>query len=83
MGQSLSAIKKIKASAASLVPDGQGPILISGPKLRRSLDISAVTLWRWRNDENAGFPTATVINGRLYFPWDGVQAWLAKQKRAV
>jgi hypothetical protein len=47
------------------------------------LDVSAVTLWRRRNDEKAGFPKATVINGRLYFLWDEVLAWLAKQRRAA
>jgi predicted DNA-binding transcriptional regulator AlpA len=64
-------------------PDGRAAVLISGPKLRRYLDVSAVTLWRWRNDEKAEFPGATMINGRLYFSWDEVLAWLAKQKRAA
>jgi len=79
MGHSLSKTDKDKASVTSPVADG----LISGPKLRRFLDVSAVTLWRRRNDEKAGFPKATVINGRLYFLWDEVLAWLAKQRRAA
>lgn len=57
-------------------------ILVPGPKLRRLFGISAVSLWRWRNDEHLGFPQAKVINGRLYFRWDEVQAWLAKQQSA-
>jgi hypothetical protein len=52
---------------------------IPGPKLRAKLGISAVTLWRWRHDEETGFPPAKVINGRLYFPLGAVSAWLAQQ----
>jgi predicted DNA-binding transcriptional regulator AlpA len=68
---------------ADLALDESLPLLVSGPSLRRVLDISAVTLWRWRHDERAGFPSAKSINGRLYFPWAEVQAWLAKQQRAT
>jgi predicted DNA-binding transcriptional regulator AlpA len=53
--------------------------LIPGPKLRAKLGISAVTLWRWRHDPDAGFPAPKLINGRLYFPSDAVAAWLASQ----
>ena len=52
---------------------------IPGPKLRAKLGISAVTLWRWRHDEQAAFPAPKVINGRLYFPAGAVSDWLAKQ----
>ena len=55
---------------------------IPGPKLRAKLGISAVTLWRWRHDEDSGFPVPKVIKGRLYFPMDAVSAWLAKQPEA-
>jgi predicted DNA-binding transcriptional regulator AlpA len=58
-------------------------VLVSGPKLRRMLDISPVTLWRWRHDKSMGFPTARSINGRLYFPWHEVFAWLESQQQAV
>jgi Helix-turn-helix domain len=53
--------------------------LVSGPKLRRILDVSPVTLWRWRHDERMGFPAAKCIQGRLYFPWHEVSAWLERQ----
>jgi predicted DNA-binding transcriptional regulator AlpA len=54
--------------------------LISGPKLRAKLGISAVTLWRWRHDEACDFPAPKVINGRLYFPLAAVSDWLARQQ---
>jgi hypothetical protein len=53
--------------------------LVSGPKLRRILDVSPVTLWRWRHDKTMGFPAAKRIQGRLYFPWHEVAAWLEQQ----
>jgi predicted DNA-binding transcriptional regulator AlpA len=56
---------------------------IPGPKLQAKLGISAVTLWRWRHDPDAGFPAAKLINGRLYFPFGAVAAWLARQPEAV
>jgi hypothetical protein len=52
---------------------------VTGPTLRRLLNISAVTLWRWRHRKESGFPSAKSINGRLYFYWPDVQAWLGKQ----
>ena len=57
--------------------------LISGPKLRAKLGISAVTLWRWRHDEGMDFPAAKLINGRTYFPWAKVVAWLERQQEAA
>jgi predicted DNA-binding transcriptional regulator AlpA len=54
---------------------------VTGPTLRRMLDISAVTLWRWR--QKNGFPTAKSINGRLYFPCHEVETWLESQPDAA
>jgi predicted DNA-binding transcriptional regulator AlpA len=56
---------------------------IPGPKLRAKLGISAVTLWRWRHDKAKSFPSAKVINGRLYFALGAVTAWLARQADAA
>jgi predicted DNA-binding transcriptional regulator AlpA len=67
-------------AGAAAVPE---LLMIPGPKLRRMIGISAVTLWRWRHDDSAGFPSATSINGRLYFRWPEVQAWLARQQQAA
>ena len=47
------------------------------------LNIGPVTLWRWRHSKSNGFPVAKSINGRLYFYWPDVQAWLDKQPVAA
>lgn len=56
---------------------------VTGPTLRKTLNISAVTLWRWRHNKRSGFPAAKSINGRLYFAWADVQAWLDRQPVAA
>lgn len=53
---------------------------ITGPTLRKKLNISAPTLWRWRRFD---FPIPKIINGRLYFRIDQVEAWMAAQRDAV
>ena len=54
---------------------------VSGPTLSNILNISSVTLWRWRR--TGGFPTAKRVNGRLYFFRDEVAAWLDSQQDAI
>jgi hypothetical protein len=79
---SVGRIVKTKAGMMSLAPAFAGEaVLVPAPKLRRMIGVSAVTLWRWR--AYAGFPAATTINGRNYFPWADVEAWLASQQRAA
>jgi hypothetical protein len=55
---------------------------VTGPTLRRMLNISAVTLWRWRHDPRISFPAAKRVNGRMFFAWHEVAAWLDKQPNA-
>jgi predicted DNA-binding transcriptional regulator AlpA len=57
------------------------PRWVTGPTLREMLNISAPTLWRWRR--GGGFPIPKVINGRLYFAADQVEAWMAAQPNAA
>ena len=54
---------------------------MTGPTLRRMLNISAVTLWRWRRDRD--FPIGKRINGRLYFPLRDVTLWLNAQPSSL
>jgi predicted DNA-binding transcriptional regulator AlpA len=54
---------------------------VPGPKLRASLGISAVTLWRWRHDKGLGFPQPLKINDRLYFPRAQVLEWLEARRK--
>jgi len=54
---------------------------VTGPTVRKRLNISAVTLWRWR--QAGGFPIGKRINGRLYFLWDEVESWLDAQPNAA
>jgi hypothetical protein len=56
---------------------------VTGPTLRKILNISSVTLWRWRHDPSMGFPIAKRINGRTFFAWHEVAAWLEKQPNAA
>lgn len=76
---------KLQPGAATLaLPELTNEVVfVPAPKLRRMLGVSAVTLWRWRQDEAAGFPRATTINGRNYFPWAGVRAWLAARQQQM
>jgi hypothetical protein len=82
MGTKKRRSKRAASLMAGLAPVGTDNDYIPGPKLRAKLGISAVTLWRWRHDPDAGFPAPKLINGRLYFPSGPVAAWLAGQPEA-
>jgi predicted DNA-binding transcriptional regulator AlpA len=75
--------RKREASLLATARRTSADDFITGPKLRARLGISAVTLWRWRHDEQAAFPAPKVINGRLYFPSGAISDWLAKQPEAA
>jgi predicted DNA-binding transcriptional regulator AlpA len=61
--------------------DAAPPELIMAARLSKRLGISTVTLWRWRHDEELGFPKGRKINDRVYFPWHEVAAWLERQQQ--
>jgi prophage regulatory protein len=51
--------------------------LISRRQIRKLIDVSDMTLWRW---EQAGtFPRHLTINGRNYWRRSDVLAWLDRQ----
>ena len=82
--------RRLKRSAAAPARTDFAPAtqldsntLLPGPKLRQILGVSPVTLWRWRHDESMRFPKAKSIQGRLYFPWSAIAAWLASRPEAV
>jgi len=53
----------------------QGKYLPSRPLRRRYHDISDMTLWRWLNDDELGFPRPVIINGRRYWLISELEAW--------
>jgi predicted DNA-binding transcriptional regulator AlpA len=55
---------------------------IPGPRVRQQLGISAVTLWRWRQDNQINFPPGKRIKGRLYFSQADISNWLASREVA-
>jgi predicted DNA-binding transcriptional regulator AlpA len=73
----------VKTAPAAAAKPPAATEFVPGPKLRKQLGISAVTLWRWRHDEALGFPPAKSIKGRLYFPLGPVTDWLARQQQAA
>jgi predicted DNA-binding transcriptional regulator AlpA len=54
---------------------------VTGPTLRKNLNIGRTTLWRWRM--YGGFPVGKRVNGRLYFSGNEVDAWLEAQPDAA
>jgi predicted DNA-binding transcriptional regulator AlpA len=55
---------------------------LTGPALRRKLgNVSPMTLWRWRR--NKDFPVPKVINNRLYFAEDQVEAWITARPDGI
>jgi predicted DNA-binding transcriptional regulator AlpA len=36
---------------------------------------SEMSLWRWRHDDKLTFPKPTIINKRLYWRVDELEAW--------
>ena len=74
--------RRVAAAGASLaLPAAPEAILIGQSKLRRQLNVSPMTFWRWLHDEKLAFPASLRINDRVYFRWVDVQAWLARQQQ--
>jgi hypothetical protein len=54
---------------------------VTSNTLRRYIDVSAVTLWRWRQDPT--FPPPRVINGRNFYDLPAVEAYLIAKSEAA
>jgi hypothetical protein len=49
---------------------------ITQPEAARLLgDVSAMTMWRWRNNPEMQFPEAIQVNGRIYFRRAEIVSW--------
>jgi hypothetical protein len=59
----------------SIPSTGRGKWLRNG-QLARYLGISNMTLWRWKNDPDLGFPDATEINGIEFNDLDRIDEWM-------
>jgi predicted DNA-binding transcriptional regulator AlpA len=71
-----------RVAVAPSVPPIVDTILIGQSKLRRQLNVSPMTFWRWLHDEKLAFPASLRIKNRVYFRWADVEAWLARQQAA-
>lgn len=38
-------------------------------------NISSMSLWRWEQDEELGFPKPLIIKGRKFYPEDEIAKW--------
>jgi hypothetical protein len=61
--------------------DGRERRWVTSNTLRRYIDVSAVTLWRWRQDPT--FPPVRVINGRNFYDLPAVEAYLIAKSEAA
>lgn len=51
-------------------------VRISQPEAARLLgNVSAMTIWRWRNNPAMKFPVSVEINGRHYYSRAEILAW--------
>ena len=61
-------------------PDKPSPnVFLTGPQVQRRYQKSHVTLWRWINDANLGFPKPMRVNRLNYWKLADLQAWEAAQ----
>lgn len=61
--------------------EGSGLLLNSGQVRARLGRISAMALWRWRNDSALRFPKPLTINKRNYWRSSELAAWIDDRGR--
>ena len=49
-------------------------------ELARYLNISAMSLWRWKRNPTLNFPAASIINGIEHNDLDIVDAWMDSRR---
>lgn len=58
------------------------PEYVPAPVARREiLGVSEMTVWRWRQDPELGFPSPVRIRSRLYYSVEELRNWM--QSRAI
>jgi len=58
----------------------EGDRFLPGPKVQSRYGKSHVTIWRWSNDKDLGFPKPMKINRLNYWRLSELEAWEADQK---
>jgi predicted DNA-binding transcriptional regulator AlpA len=53
--------------------------ILTGPQVQKRYQKSAVTIWRWWNDDTLGFPKPIQINRLNYWRLSDLQKWEAEQ----
>jgi hypothetical protein len=61
--------------------DGPGRRWVRNKRLAEYLDVTEMTVWRWKRDARLKFPLSSVINGIEYNDLDQIDEWL--KARAV
>lgn len=56
-----------------------GPILIPAIKTAERYSVTTMTIWRWRKNEELGFPEPISINGRNMWRLADLEKWEAEK----
>jgi predicted site-specific integrase-resolvase len=56
--------------------DGPGRRWVRNKRLAEYLDVTEMTIWRWKRDGRLKFPLSSVINGIEYNDLDQIDEWL-------
>lgn len=55
---------------------------LTGPQVQKRYGKTSVTLWRWMNDPELGFPQPMKVNRLNYWRVSDLEAWEAMQGEA-
>ena len=74
----------VENQAATQSAAGPQPELRTAKQVRKQLgDKSEVTLWRWINDPELGFPKPIKIRGQNHFNGAAIDRWIESQTEAA